>query len=60
MSSVTYGLLFSLSDRLSQLAEIDKKGEEKKEVLAGELERTEKLLASTYDRYECTNRAPKL
>jgi hypothetical protein len=38
-------------ERLSQLAEIDRKGEEKKELLAKELERTEKLLTSAYDKY---------
>ena len=38
------------TDRLSQLAEIERRGEEKKEVLAGELERTEKLLSSAYDK----------
>ena len=37
-------------ERLSQLAEIERKGEEKKELLAKELEKTEQLLTSTYDR----------
>lgn len=39
------------TDRLAQLAEIDRKGEEKKAILAKELERTEKLLSATYDKY---------
>jgi hypothetical protein len=38
-------------ERLSQLVEIEMKGEEKKEMLAKELEKTEQLLTSTYDRY---------
>ena len=40
----------SLLERLSQLSEIERKGEEKKEVLSAELERTEKLLTATYDK----------
>ncbi|CAI8016470.1 LON peptidase N-terminal domain and RING finger protein 3 [Geodia barretti] len=40
-----------LRKRLSQLVEIEMKGEEKKEMLAKELEKTEQLLTSTYDRY---------
>ena len=43
-------LAFLFQGRLSRLAEVEEKWEEKKKVLADELEKTEKLLASAYDR----------
>ena len=52
LSPVEFPPLPPPTERLAQLAEIERKGEEKKEVLARELEKTEQLLTSTYDRQD--------